>query len=125
MPHDNYIAKPTDGAAWVTGASSGIGRQLALDLARSGWQVAVTARSEDALCALRKEAEELHGDIHVFAGDVSDTELMGRYCSEISMLFGGVALLVANAGLYLPQDGLDGDVEAYRKTFDVNLMGDS
>lgn len=123
MSHKNYIASPSDGAAWITGASSGIGRQLALDLARTGWRVAVTARSEEALKALKAEASGLQGEIHVFAGDVSDSAQMAAQCCEISSLLGGIALLVANAGIYLPQGGLDGEVDAYRKTFDVNLMG--
>jgi NAD(P)-dependent dehydrogenase (short-subunit alcohol dehydrogenase family) len=42
-------ARPADGLAWVTGASSGIGRELSLHLARGGWRVAVTARRADEL----------------------------------------------------------------------------
>lgn len=123
MSNNHYVAAPSDGAAWITGASSGIGRELALDLARTGWQVAVTARSEEGLAALQSEASDFRGGIHVFAGDVTDSKQMAQHCADISASFGGLALLIANAGIYLPQDGLDGEIEAYRKTFDVNLMG--
>eukprot|EP00903_Cladosiphon_okamuranus_P001543 g1541.t1 len=105
------------------GRCSGIGRQLALDLARAGWTVAVTARSEDALTELVGLADTMLGKICPFAGDVTDTDLMGRQCSEIENQFGPISLLVANAGIYLPQDGLSGEASAYRKSFDVNLMG--
>ena len=50
------LPPPAQGCAWVTGASSGIGRALALRLAREGWRVAASARSEDALDELAKEA---------------------------------------------------------------------
>ncbi|MCK7611579.1 SDR family NAD(P)-dependent oxidoreductase [Roseibium sediminicola] len=123
MPHQDYVAAPSDGCAWITGASSGIGRQLALDLAKDGWTVAATARSESALQDLARQSEALTGSIHPYPGDVSDTALMAQHCAGIEEELGGLSLLVANAGIYLPQDGLNGDVEAYRKSFDVNLMG--
>lgn len=123
MPHQEYVATPSDGCAWITGASSGIGRQLALDLAKDGWTVAVTARSEAALADLARQSEALTGSIHAYPGDVCDTQQMERHCAAIETELGGLSLLIANAGIYLPQDGLNGDVEAYRKSFDVNLMG--
>ncbi|MEP3047367.1 MAG: SDR family NAD(P)-dependent oxidoreductase [Roseibium sp.] len=123
MSKKQYVASPEDGCAWITGASSGIGRALALSLARKGWQVAVTARSVDALELLRLEAENLSGAIHVFAGDVSDTALMSECSQSIKGSIGDIALLIANAGVYLPQDGLSGDISAYRTSLDVNLMG--
>jgi NAD(P)-dependent dehydrogenase (short-subunit alcohol dehydrogenase family) len=118
-----YVADPRDGCAWITGASSGIGRALALDLAASGWRVAVTARSKEELQLLGQEARDLAGSIHAFPGDVSDTLLMEKHCRSISEELGGIALLIANAGVYLPQDGLNSDAAAFRKSFDVNLMG--
>lgn len=123
MSKNQYVAAPGDGAAWVTGASSGIGRQLALDLAHDGWTVAVTARSVEALEALKADADALRGEIVVYPGDVADTQMMASHCRAIAGAHYGLALLVANAGIYLPQDGLNGDPEAYRKSFDVNLMG--
>jgi len=123
LPNQEYVAIPSEGCAWITGASSGIGRQLALDLAKEGWTVAVTARSENELKNLARQSEALKGTIHAFPGNVSDTALMAGICSAIQGELGEIALLIANAGIYLPQDGLNGDVEAYRKSFDVNLMG--
>jgi len=123
LPKNQYVATPADGCAWITGASSGIGRELAIELARAGWSVAVTARSEKALSELERQSANLDGDIHVFAGDVSDTDLMEKLCAQIHDRFGRVSLLVANAGIYLPQDGLSGEAAAYRDSFDVNLMG--
>ncbi|WP_417714739.1 SDR family NAD(P)-dependent oxidoreductase [Roseibium sp. SCP15] len=122
--HKNvFVAMPEDGCAWVTGASSGIGRALALDLAHSGWTVAATARSAEALCTLTLEARELPGSIEAFPGDVSDTGAMASCTEMLCERFGQIGLLVANAGVYLPQDGLNADVEAFRTSFEVNLMG--
>ncbi|MES0882232.1 SDR family NAD(P)-dependent oxidoreductase [Roseibium sp. SCP14] len=120
---NTFAAQPEDGSAWVTGASSGIGRALALDLARFGWVVAVTARSADALFALQHEARDLPGAIEPFPGDVSDTEAMAGCAGMIHERLGQIALLVANAGVYLPQDGLNADADAFRTSFEVNLMG--
>ena len=44
-----YRADPKHGVCWITGGSTGIGRQVALDLARDGWTVAVTSRKEDPI----------------------------------------------------------------------------
>jgi len=123
LPVKNYCAAPEEGCAWITGASSGIGRALALKLAGSGWRIAATARSRDALEDLCRAAEGLSGEIHAYPGDVTDTAAMKATCREIDSHLGSLVLLVANAGIYLPQDGLNADPEAFRKSVDVNLMG--
>lgn len=119
----HYVAQPDHGCAWVTGASSGIGRELALAFAKSGWTVAVTARSEDALASLRDAAASSAGRIVPLAGDVSDNELMAAHAQTIAETLGPVSLLVANAGVYYPQDGLEGDLAQWHASFAVNLNG--
>lgn len=120
------MAKPTspfDGVAWVTGASSGIGRATALKLARRGWRVVATARSLEALEALQKEAVGGYGYVIVMAGDVSDTTQMAAIVDTIERDHGGIGLAVLNAGIYKPARGEDLNVAAFLTTFDVNVKG--
>lgn len=123
MREADYVASPADGCAWITGASSGIGRGLALALAEDGWTVAVTARSADALEELGREAEALSGSVLAFPGDVRDAAAMRACLDHITEVAGPVALCVANAGVYLPQDGLAGNSEEWQRTIDINLTG--
>ena len=60
----------------------------------------------EALEALTAAARDLPGEIVAYPGDVTDTSLMAEHCRSIERDMGGIALLVANAGIYLPQDGL-------------------
>lgn len=112
-------ADPSNGCAWVTGASSGIGAALAVELARRGWTVAATARRADAL----KHLSERSPDIHPFPADVSDRDAMQAAAANIRAAHGPIGLLVANAGVYLPVDARAPEADAYRRTFEVNLMG--
>jgi NAD(P)-dependent dehydrogenase (short-subunit alcohol dehydrogenase family) len=118
-----YIARPADGSAWVTGASSGIGRALALDLAREGFSVFATARSEDDLNRLAAESESLKGTIVAAPGDVTDAESMAELVARIDGDGAGLALAIFNAGVYLPVHGETLKVEDFDKTFAVNLSG--
>jgi NADP-dependent 3-hydroxy acid dehydrogenase YdfG len=113
-------ARPEHGCAWITGASSGIGRALALELVHRGWQVAATARSADALAKL---ADEGRGKIFPARADVADRNAMQAAAALIREKVGPIGLLVANAGVYLPVHAPAIDAELYRRTFDVNVMG--
>lgn len=119
----SYIAKPADGSAWVTGASSGIGRALALDLAREGFSVFATARSKDDLNRLAGEADSLKGTIIAAPGDVTNAESMAELVARIDNEGDGLALAVFNAGVYIPVHGETLKVEDFDKTFAVNLSG--
>jgi NAD(P)-dependent dehydrogenase (short-subunit alcohol dehydrogenase family) len=113
-------ANPADGCAWVTGASSGIGAALALELARRGWRVALTARSEDGLQSVAAKAPEA---MLVAPADVSDAVSMRGAYETIRARFGHVGLVVSNAGIYLPVDAPKLESGAFRRTFDVNVIG--
>ncbi|PWW04228.1 short-subunit dehydrogenase [Hoeflea marina] len=121
MPH--FTVRPVDGAAWITGASSGIGRAVALLLAAKGFTVHATARSADDLDALASEASGLSGRIVATPGDVTDPEAMTAIVERIIADTGPLALAIFNAGVFLPVSGEALQASRFKKTFDVNLMG--
>jgi len=89
----------TGHAALVTGASQGIGRACAIELARRGATVALCARSEDKLNAVRDEITSAGGQASVFKMDVTnDDEIKTAIKSAIEQL-GKIDILVNNAGI--------------------------
>jgi NAD(P)-dependent dehydrogenase (short-subunit alcohol dehydrogenase family) len=119
----SYFAQPDHGAAWVTGASSGIGEHLALRLAEAGYTVYATARGEDKLRALAAKVPVGKGRIIPKPADVTDASAIAAIASEIGRDAGGIALAVFNAGIYLPVEGDRLKLEDFHKSFDVNLNG--
>jgi NAD(P)-dependent dehydrogenase (short-subunit alcohol dehydrogenase family) len=101
--------------AVVTGASSGIGAEIARLLAQRGWRCVLLARREDRLRAL---AEEIGGEYEVC--DVADRKAVERVAARILERHSGVHLLVNNAGIPARTTFLEGDPEAVMRT---NYLG--
>ncbi|HEY0122914.1 MAG TPA: SDR family NAD(P)-dependent oxidoreductase [Rhizobium sp.] len=118
-----FIARPEHGVVWITGASSGLGRALALKLAGEGYKVAVTARRHDKLLELQAEANKLSGSIVVLDGDVTNAEDMEHTVAAIEYQHGPLALVVLNAGIYLPARAEDLNHDVFDRSFAVNLHG--
>lgn len=108
---------------WVTGASSGLGRALALRLAREGWRVVASARRASELEALDAEARGTKGHIHPLPLDVTDREAVLEARRRIEATWGPVGVAVLNAGSYAQDTALAPDAAAFRRTFDLNVMG--
>ena len=106
------------GTAVVTGASSGMGREIARGLAGKGYQVIGAARRLDRLRAL---AEELEG-FTAQQVDLSDSKSLEAFCTYLHQLPEPVDILVNNAGYSLRGAIEDVDVEAAKKMFDVNVF---
>lgn len=119
----DFIARPEHGIVWISGASSGIGRALALKLAGEGYKVAVTARSHEKLVELQTEASGLSGSIVVLDGDVTDAEDMEHIMASIEYEHGTLAMAILNAGVYLPVHAEDLNRADFEKSFAVNLSG--
>lgn len=110
-----YRAKPEDGVAWITGGSSGIGRSLAVALARNGWRVAVSARNIAPF--------DVGQSIFPFPCDVTDVQAMTETSARIASELGPIVLAVFNAGNYIPVRADALSANDFRKTFDVNFHG--
>ena len=119
----NCRVTPKDGVAWITGASSGIGEAVALELARRGWTVAVSARREPELEALALKANGLSGRIVAHAVDVTDADGMEMTAAAIERVHGPIALAFFNAGIAPYVAAPDLDIKAIQQAFDVNVMG--
>lgn len=108
--------------AWITGASSGIGRALALRLARDGWTVAVSARSAPALQSLAA-MPEAKGRLRPFPLDVTDGRAVAATVAAVEEELGSIALAVLNAGTHRPMGAADFDAATARALMEVNYMG--
>lgn len=105
--------------AWITGASSGIGRDLALKLARAGTKVAATARSEDKL----SELAGVHPNIVPFPADVTDVDAMRAVVPKIVDALGPVDVAILNAGVWELFSVRAFAAETMHRAIDVNLNG--
>jgi short-subunit dehydrogenase len=85
--------------AFITGASSGIGRELAKRLAREGVEVAIAARREDQLHALEQEIAAEGGRARVYPLDVANPDATTETLQRADREMGGIDLVVANAGV--------------------------
>lgn len=113
-------ATPDQGCAWITGASSGIGRAVARRLLQDGWRVAGTARS---VAALQEMAAASAGRFTAVPADVTDRAAIAAAVAEIESHQGSIALAILNAGTFVPDAAEGFSAAAIRNQIDVNLMG--
>lgn len=104
---------------WITGASSGIGRALALEMAAAGWRVAASARGADALAELAGSA----AGIHAYPLDVVDAAACRDAVARIEAELGPIHQAVLNAGTHRPMSVADFDADAFAALVEVNLFG--
>jgi len=108
----------TAGTALITGAARRIGRTVALDLAASGWAVAIHYRRSSAEAeALAMEIGERGGRAHTFQADLADREALDHLVSSVEDKLGPLTTLVNNASEFLP-DSI-GNLD--EKTWDLHL----
>jgi len=125
MPiHGESMLKDYHGlTALVTGASSGIGRLLALRLAGKGARVALVARRVDLLEEVASQIREGPGDSMVLGCDVADPEQVAATTTRALEQFGTIDLLINNAGYGHHRPFLEWEVADMEKMMRVNYLG--
>jgi short-subunit dehydrogenase len=103
---------------WITGASSGIGKAVALKFANENWQVAVSARRKELLDELAQKK-----NISSFPLDVTDEDLVQREFTNILNEFKELDLCIFCSGAYDPKLEKEINKEQIKKIMDINFFG--
>jgi short-subunit dehydrogenase len=108
---------------FITGASSGIGRALAVELGRRGARLGLLARRADVLREIVKEVEAAGGGALALPADVRDASAVHAAAEELRKAFGPIDLLVANAGVGATTDAKELKPEAVADVININVIG--
>lgn len=110
--------------ALITGATRGIGRQIAITLAKSGFDIVVNYRKEnDDLEDTKKEIEETGRECLAVQGDVSNYEECEKFVKEVIEKYGKIDVLVNNAGITKDNLLMRMKKEDFQDVLNVNLVG--
>jgi short-subunit dehydrogenase len=107
----------------VTGASSGIGRALAIEGAKLGAKIVLAARREEALKEVVKEIESLGGEALAVKTDVSSYEQCQNLAKAAVDKFGKIDILINNAGISMRAIFEEMKIEVFEKLMNINFMG--
>lgn len=107
----------------ITGAGSGLGRAIALAFAGRGWRVAVTDRDLAGASDTLKQVEAAGGSGFVQALDVTREDDFAALADSLTAHWGGVDVLVNNAGVATAGTTVDASLEQWRWIIDINLLG--
>jgi 2-deoxy-D-gluconate 3-dehydrogenase len=108
-------------SAIVTGAGRGIGKAVALGLAREGADVGLVARSRDELELVAEEIRSLGRRTKVISADLIQIRDLPSIVTEIVEDLGQVDILVNNAGTNIPEEALEVNEENWNRIMDINL----
>ncbi len=110
---------------FITGASSGIGRAVAFEMAKRGYSLALTGRRMDELKQIRDEINEKHSPpaVAVRTLDVTHYHEVPAAIREMAGELGGIDIVYANAGIALGERVGKDEFEKARETIEINLIG--
>ena len=103
---------------WITGASSGIGKAVAIKFAKEGWKVAISARRKEIL-------DEIANNENIFSYplDVTDQEQVNISFQKIIDNFGSLDLCIFSSGTYDPKNEQSINIEKIKNVINVNFLG--
>lgn len=108
---------------FITGASSGIGRALSVELGRRGARLGLLARRADVLAEIVAEVEGAGGRALLLPADVKDAESVRAAAERLRAEFGHIDVLIANAGVGATTAALDLKAADVAEVININLLG--
>lgn len=115
--------EPKGKTAWITGASSGIGKALAVELARRGADVLVSARRLERLNDTAEACRKFGGGVGILPFDLGETDSLRDVAAEAGARMGQVDMLLNVGGVGMRGTALDTDLRVARKILDVDFWG--
>jgi 3-oxoacyl-[acyl-carrier protein] reductase len=109
--------------AIITGASKGIGRKLATELAKNGVHIAISARSKNLLEDLTSEIRDLGVEVLYFTGDMSIESEIKKFIKQTINRFQRLDILINNAGIGHFENVIDLSTEKWDEMFNLNMRG--
>lgn len=109
--------------AVITGAGSGLGRALALELAQHGWMLLLNDNAPDRLASVAEACRSAGATVTEALFDVADLDAHRRFCGPFLQQHGGIDLVVTSAGIGVGGEFLDTEPAHIREVVDVNLLG--
>lgn len=108
---------------WITGASRGIGREIAKEFASIGCVVALSARSQKELASLKNEIISLGGVANAYPCDVANQQSVFAAARAILRSYGSVDVLINNAGATVFKSFHQTSIQEFNRILSVNLYG--
>jgi dehydrogenase/reductase SDR family member 7B len=114
-----------DKIVWITGASSGLGEALAIELAKEKSKLVLSARREPELQRVKKECAKFISEenILILPLDVTELSNVNAEVQKVIQKFGRIDILINNAGVVQRSYVIDTPVELERKMFEINYFG--
>jgi len=109
--------------AVVTGASRGIGRAIAIRLAKEGNDVIIFGRDEAALEKVKSDIDQYFVSCEFYSGDVTDVDFVNNSINKILSERNKIDVLINNAGIGIFKKFVDSTLEDFQKQMDVNIYG--
>jgi 2-deoxy-D-gluconate 3-dehydrogenase len=107
----------------VTGASRGIGREVAISCAKSGANIALCGRNEEGLKSVKKEIDKVGVNSEYVIADMSNVEQIRKMVKDTINYFGKIDVLINNAAICIRENVVDVTEESFDNQISINLRG--
>ena len=111
-----------DKVIWITGASSGIGKALAIELSKQQCKLILSSRREHMLQEVKNECQQPE-NVKILTLDLADYKNMTSVAAKAISLFGNIDILINNGGISQRSLIIDTDIEVDKKLMDIDYLG--